>query len=157
LGVLCPSNPAGLKSIGYALFHWGAIYSLENFPQPSGYTYSPGYFVLSDGTIFLLTSSSIVIFFALPIAIAGAGLLEPEIVRKFRGAGIGFVLLGLLMFTIAVGSFSLARRDLEFDLLGVFLSLTGVAMILYLYGSGWSIRKGFIYEWRDAKLKILAL
>jgi hypothetical protein len=142
LGVFCPNNPAGLISIGYALFHWGAIYSLDNFPQPSAYTFSGGYAVLSDGTIFLFTSPIILTLFVLPIAIAGAGLLEPEIVRKFRGAGIGFVLLGLLMLIIAAGSFSLARHDLEFDLLGVCLSLTGVAMILYLYGAGWSIRKG---------------
>ena len=139
-GGLCPTNPAGLKSIGYALFHWGGVYAFGD-SQLSGYGFvPPGNFAYADGSI--PTTSAILFFFALPLAIAGAAMLEPEIVRMFRHAVIGFLVLGILAFIVAANSFALAYHGLglAFDLLGVGMSLTALAMILYLYDAGWFIR-----------------
>jgi hypothetical protein len=137
--VLCPWNPSGLKSLGYTFFHWGGFYSFGGAgdPQLSGYGFVPtGIFTYVNGSI--PTTSAILFFLALPLAIAAAGLLEPEIVRKFRVAVIGFVILGLFALIVSANFFSLAYYGygLAFDLLGVALSLMGAGMILYMYSAG---------------------
>ncbi len=152
--VLCLNNPSGLKSTGYALFNWGAIYSLEYWPQQDGYSFVPGYLTLSNGSSMLLYGPVLLIFFVLPIATAGVGLVEPEIIGKSSSMAkslgnlsrTGFVVLGVFMFMISASflwqarvsllesqGLPLAREssDLALALLGSALIMTGGAMILY--------------------------
>lgn len=72
--VLCPiclSNHSGLESIGNAIAGWGATYSID-----TGYN-SP---TVQWGTT-TLTTAGLLIFIALPIAIATLFLSSPELVR----------------------------------------------------------------------------
>lgn len=134
---LCLGDPSGLRSIGYTTFHWGGVYSFGGGgdPQLGGYGLR-GSFISSNGDA--LSSFVTVIIFLLPLAVVNVGLLEPEVVKKFNVAAVGFVVLGLLDFVLAVGSFSLAYQGLGliFYLLGATISFTGVVMILYLYDAG---------------------
>ena len=102
----------------------------------------------------LLYGPVLLIFFVLPIATAGAGLVEPEMIGKSGKivksldnlVRIGFVVLGVFMFMISASflwqarvsllasqGLPLARKgfDLAFALLGAALIMTGGAMILY--------------------------
>jgi len=92
----------------------------------------------------LLYGQLLLIFFALPIAIAGAGLLEPEIIGKSGKivkslenlVRIGIIVSGVFMFMISAFFLWTARvqagqdPNLAFALLGATFILTGGAMIL---------------------------
>jgi len=97
----CLSNPSGLKSIGYALVHWGGAYSFGGGgdPQLSGYTFLPdGYFTMPDGS--RLSAFGVLLFLALPIMVAGLGLLGPEIVKS-KVTKVGFVVFGAFIFALS--------------------------------------------------------
>jgi len=102
----------------------------------------------------LLYGPVLLIFFVLPIATAGVGLVEPEIIGKSSSMAkslgnlsrTGFVVLGVFMFMISASflwqarvsllesqGLPLAREssDLALALLGSALIMTGGAMILY--------------------------
>jgi hypothetical protein len=133
-GYTCLTNPSGLKSIGYALFHWGAGYSFGGGgdPQLSGYTFLPdGYFPMPDGS--RLSTFGVLLFLALPMTVAGLGLLGPEIVKKSKVTRAGFVIFGAFVFALAalVALFS-SPFNLGLALLfGGVLAPIGGVMVLY--------------------------
>ena len=132
----CLSNPAGLKSIGYSLFHWGGAYSFGGGgdPQLSGYTFLPeGYFAMPmpDGSS--LSTFGVLLFLALPIAIGGLGLLGSEIVKKSKVTRAGFIIFGAFVFALAalVALFSTPFNLGLALLFGGVLAPIGGLMVLY--------------------------
>ena len=99
----CLSNPSGLKSIGYALLHWGGAYSLGGggSSQLGGYTFLPdGYFALPDGS--RLTTGGVLLFVAFPMVVASIGLVAPEIVKKSLAARIAFTFFGGIVLALSL-------------------------------------------------------
>lgn len=133
-GLLCLTNPSGIKSIGYTFFHWGGAYSPGGAgdPQLAGYTFLPeGYFVLLGTN---LTAFGVLLFVAFPIAIACVGLVAPEMVKKSRATRIGFILYGAFVFTLSLLMFlTMASEGFNAALttLGVVLLPMGMVMLVY--------------------------
>lgn len=133
----CFSNPSGLKSLGYTIFHWGGAYSLGGAgdPQVSGYAFLPdGFLALPDGTH--LTAYGVLLFVALPFFIGGIGLLAPEITRKSKLTRIGFTIFGafvlilsvLMLFTMWSEGFNLALATLA-------ITLFPAGFVMTIYGT----------------------
>jgi hypothetical protein len=71
---LCLSDPTGLVSLGYSLFHSGGIYSFE-----IGYI-MPSMSVIIGGVQTWVTLGWLEVYLLIPIGCVLAGLLSPEIV-----------------------------------------------------------------------------
>ena len=130
----CLSNPFGMKSIGYAIFHWGGAYSFGGGgdQQLSGYTFLPeGYFKTPDSSG--LTAFGVLLFLALPMTVSGLGLLGPEIVKKSKVTRAGFVVFGAFVFALAalVALFSTPFNLGLALLFGGVLAPIGGLMVLY--------------------------
>ena len=137
----CPSPPAGLMSLSYALFHWGSTYSLASWLSFGAYNVLPvGFFALPDGGELTTVGSLFVI--ALPVAVIGLGLLGPEIARSTRLGRAGFTLLGVGVAVLSVAMFvSMVMEGGTNGLppppdvaLGAFLGFGG--LVISLYGVG---------------------
>ncbi|MDV3278541.1 MAG: hypothetical protein LYZ69_08805 [Nitrososphaerales archaeon] len=138
---VCLTNPSGLKSLGYALFHWGGAYSFGEAgdSQLLGYAFLPEGYFSYPGTSGL-TSFGVLLLVAFPITVACVGLLAPEIIRKSRVMRIGFVGLGAVVFVLhALFFLSMISEgfNLTVALLGAVLAATGGTMVLY------GLRPGF--------------
>jgi len=113
----CPSNPAGLKSIGVALFGWGATYWFEG-----GYSASLVYW----GSF---TTMGVLLLVGLPTAVACVCCLAPEIVRRSLALRFGFTLFGGFVFTLSVVIFASMMGQ------GFNLVLATLAVVLFSFGS----------------------
>jgi hypothetical protein len=100
----CLSDPSGLKSIGYTLFHWGGAYSFggAGVGEPlRGYAFLPdGYFALPDGS--RLTTFGVLLSVAFPAVVASVGLAAPEIVKKSLATRIAFTCFGGFIFALSL-------------------------------------------------------
>jgi len=112
----CPSNPAGLKSIWFALFGWGAAYEFEG-----------GYSASLYGNSF--TTLGVLLFVALPTGVAGVCCLAPEIVKKSLASRICFTLFGGFAFAFSVLIFASMLGE------GFNLALATLAVTLFSFGS----------------------
>jgi hypothetical protein len=134
-GFVCLTNQAGLKSIGYTLFHWGAAFSFGGAgdPQLSGYSFLPdGYFAMPDGGS--LTAFGVLMLLALPVAVADIGLIAPELARKSRATRIGLAAFGAFILSLSILMFvSVASEgpNLEMLALAGFLGFVGANMVFY--------------------------
>jgi len=113
----CPSNLAGLQSIGVALFGWGAVYGFA-----WGYSASMVYW----GS---LTTLGVLLFLALPTGVAAVCCVAPEIVKKSLVSRIGFTLFGGFAFALSVLVFASMLGE------GFSLALAALAVILFSFGS----------------------
>jgi hypothetical protein len=84
----CLSNPSGLKSLGYLLFHWGGTYSFEL-----------GYYAPPVGN---LTTFGVLITYVFPLMVACVGLLGPKIVKLSKVTRIGFAVFGAFVFAMSI-------------------------------------------------------
>ncbi|MBI3859204.1 MAG: hypothetical protein HY296_03045 [Thaumarchaeota archaeon] len=118
----CPSDPSGLESLGFRLFHWGGTYSLNTgWSDPTG-----GY---SAPVLDSLTSFGVLLTLAFPLIVACAVLLAPEIVKVSKIARVGFVMFGA--FVVSLSTLFLFSMIPTLDLLGIALAPTGVWMLVY--------------------------
>ena len=118
----CPSNLAGLESIGVVLFGWGAVYGFA-----WGYSASMVYW----GS---LTTLGVLLFLALPTGVAAVCCIAPEIVRKSLASRIGFTLFGGFAFALSVVIFASMLGEgfnLALALLAVTLFSFGSTMVIY--------------------------
>lgn len=129
----CPPIPtggsySGYHSIGYLLTGWGASYSgwLGGYVAPAVANGAcPGCY---------LTAFGVLLAVALPLVVAIAVFLSPEIVGLSKVTRIGFIAFGA--FVVALSALLLISMigqgfQLVFALLGAVLVPTGSAMVVY--------------------------
>lgn len=114
-GLMCLSNPSGLKSLGYWLFGWGGTYSFE-----LGYAAPP---------VGSLTTVGVLLFYVLPLVVACAVLVGPELVSMSKVTRTGFVAFGAFVFVMSV-LFVLSMIPMV-ALLGIALALISGMMVVY--------------------------
>jgi hypothetical protein len=118
----CPSNQAGLQSIGVVLFGWGAVYGFA-----WGYSASMAYW----GSF---TTLGVLLFLALPAGLAAVCCAAPEIVRKSLASRIGFTLFGGFAFALSALMFASMLGggfNLALAVLAVVLFSSGSNMVIY--------------------------
>jgi hypothetical protein len=119
---LCLTNPSGLESIGFWLFHWGGTYSLEpGWSGPTG-----GY---SSPVFDSLTFFDVILTYAFPLIVGSTALLAPEIVQISEIARIGFVSFGAFVFVSSI--LFLFSMIPTLVLTGIVLVLTAILMVAY--------------------------
>ena len=115
------TNPAGLKSLGYWVFNWGATYGFDG----ASYT-GP---IVANTTTF---SDLFTVVF--PLAVASVCLMAPEIVEISRTARASFVSFGVftLGFSLLLGlNGALPPHLLPLMVVGACLAPVGGAIAVY--------------------------
>jgi hypothetical protein len=130
LGTACLTNDSGLVSIGYAVFHWGARYSLGYGSLSFNGYFAPYVTIeLTD-----LSSFGELLFIVFPLLVVSFALLAPEIIGISRVAR--FALVGFGAFTTMLSAIVLsAAISHPFLPEFVFLPLAWVGGLTVMYGT----------------------
>lgn len=119
----CLTNPSGLESLGYWVFHVGVVYGLE----PNVGFASIGFSNLGFGGDLALFG--VLLAYVFPSIVACVGLLAPEIVRLSKVTRVGFVGFGAFVALFSV--LFVLTWTLPLAILGIILVPTGTYMVAF--------------------------
>jgi hypothetical protein len=133
---MCLVNDSGLRSIGYVLFGWGGTYSFGlGASSPLN-----GYFVPTPADPWPVGGVLLMVF--LPLMVAAAGLLAPEIARVSRVARFGLVGFGASVTTLSALAVATTTPG-PFLAELIFLPMAWAGGLIVLYGMrGWICAPG---------------